>query len=211
MRHQAGFKHYDTSAQHILASVENSLRALRTDRLDVLLIHRPDPLLDPDDVAEAFMQLQRSGKVLFFGVSNFTPSQFDALQSRLETPLVTQQIELSVMRPEPLHDGTVDQCLKLGIAPMAWSPLAGGALFHSEAPRAVRLREALNSVGEQLGGASVDQVALAWLLRHPARIVPILGTHSVARIHSAAAALSLVLDRQQWFTIWSASMGHEVP
>ena len=204
-------KHYDTSQGHILASVENSLRMLRTDYLDLLLIHRPDPLMDADQVAEAFAALRQSGKVLFFGVSNFTPSQFDLLASRLDFPLVTNQIELSVMNMQALHDGTVDQCARLGISPMAWSPLAGGRLFGDDSEQALRLRAALSAVGEALGGAAMDQVALAWILRHPARIAPVLGTGKLERIRSAAQAESLALSREQWFAIWTASAGEPVP
>jgi predicted oxidoreductase len=204
-------KHYDTSHDHILASVENSLRMLRTDHLDLLLIHRPDPLLDPDEVATAFAALRQSGKVLHFGVSNFSPSQFDLLASRLNVPLVTNQVELSVMNMQVLHHGTVDHCYRQGISPMAWSPLGGGRLFDEDSQQAVRLRRALRTVGQSFGGASLDQVALAWILTHPARIVPILGTGQIERIERAAGAAAIELTRDQWFTIWRASAGHEVP
>jgi predicted oxidoreductase len=204
-------KHYDTSRAHIIDSVENSLRALNTDRVDLLLIHRPDPLMDADEVASAFGELRTSGKVLHFGVSNFSPAQSDLLASRLDFPLVTNQVELSVLKMDPLHDGTVDQCQRLRIAPMAWSPLSGGRLFEADDPQAVRVREALGEVGEELGYATLDQVALAWLLRHPAGIVPILGSGKVDRIRCAAAAVNLALSRQQWFTIWAASKGQQVP
>jgi predicted oxidoreductase len=210
-RPQHTIHHYDTSRQHILASVENSLRVLRTDRIDVLLIHRPDPLMDPDAVAEAFGLLRQAGKVLHFGVSNFTPSQFELLASRLDFPLVTNQVELSVMNMQVLHDGTVDHCHRLGISPMAWSPLGGGRLFHDDSQQAMRLRRALRTVGQSLGGASMDQVALAWILTHPARIVPVLGTGQLERIQKAARAAAIELTREQWFNIWRASTGQEVP
>lgn len=204
-------KYYDTSKGHILAAVENSLRMLRTDYLDLLLIHRPDPLMDADEVAEAFAALQQSGKVLFFGVSNFLPSQLELLASRLAFPLVTNQIELSVMNMQALHDGTVDQCARLRISPMAWSPLAGGRLFGGDSEQALRLRAALAAVGEALGGAAMNQVALAWILRHPARIIPVLGTGKIDRVRSAAHAEALALSREQWFAIWTASAGVPVP
>jgi predicted oxidoreductase len=210
-RPQHTVHHYDTSRQHILASVENSLHMLRTDRIDLLLIHRPDPLLDPGAVAEAFGQLRQSGKVLHFGVSNFTPSQFDLLASRLDFPLVTNQVELSVMNMQVLHDGTVDHCYRLGISPMAWSPLGGGHLLRDDSQQALRLRRALRTVGQSLGDASIDQVALAWILAHPARIVPILGTGQLERIQKAVKAAAIELTREQWFSIWRASTGHEVP
>ncbi|HSJ57919.1 MAG TPA: aldo/keto reductase [Anaerolineae bacterium] len=203
--------HYDTSREHILASVDNSLHALRTDHVDVLLLHRPDPLMDADEVAEAFNALRQAGKVLHFGVSNFFPRHFELLASRLDYPLVTNQVELSVMEMGVLHDGTVDQCQMLGISPMAWSPLARGRLFSAESPKAERLRAALQATGKELGGATIDQVALAWILRHPARIVPIVGSGKLERIRRAAAAADLELSRHQWFTIWTASTGTEVP
>jgi predicted oxidoreductase len=204
-------KHYDTSQQHIIASAENSLKMLRTDRIDLLLIHRPDPIMDPDQVANAFSALRQAWKVLHFGVSNFTPSQCELLASRLDFPLVTNQVELSVLNMEVLHDGTVDQCQRLGISPMAWSPLGGGRLFQADTEQAVRMRRALRAVGERLGDASLDQVALAWVLRHPARIVPVLGTGRIDRVQRAAQAMDLELSREEWFTLWTASAGNEVP
>ena len=204
-------KHYDTSRAHIMASVEESLQALGTDRVDVLLIHRPDLLMDPDEVAEAFTALRQSGKVLHFGVSNFTPSQFDLLDSRLDFALVTNQIEVSVLSLDLLHDGTVDQCLQKGIAPMVWSPLAGGRIFSEDSERAARVRQALQAVGQELGVAPLDQVALSWVLTHPARFVPILGSGKIERIQSAVRAEALRLSREQWFAIWSASAGTPVP
>lgn len=204
-------KHYDTSRAHIIASAERSLKNLRTDYLDVLLIHRPDPLMNPDEMAEAFTRLREAGKVLYFGVSNFSPAQFDLLQSRLDFPLVTNQIELSVMQLKALHDGTVDQCLQRRISPMAWSSLGGARLFTGDSEQAVRLRTALAEVGQAHGGASIDQVALAWLLRHPANIAPILGTGNLRRVKSAAQSESLTLSREQWFAVWRASTGGDVP
>lgn len=203
--------HYDTSRRHILASVDDSLRNLRTDRIDVLLIHRPDPLMSADEVAEVFMELHQSGKVRYFGVSNFTPWQVDLLASRLELPIVTNQIEVSVLHLDPLHDGSLDQCQRLRICPMAWSPFGGGSLFTGDTPRAARVLDALRRVGEELGGAPSDQVALAWLLAHPAGIVPVIGTGRSERVASATNALALELSREQWFTIWCASSGTDVP
>jgi len=210
-RPEHAINHYDTSRGHIVASVENSLRALRTDWVDLLLIHRPDPLMNADEVAEAFVALKQSGKVLHFGVSNFVPSQFELLASRLDFPLVTNQVELSVMNMNALHDGTIDMCQRLRISPMAWSPLGGGRLFKADTEQAIRLRQALDTVGETLGGASIDQVALAWILAHPAKIIPVLGSGKIDRIQRAVKAETLKLLREQWFAIWSASAGEPVP
>lgn len=204
-------KHYDTSREHIVTSVESSLRQLRTDFVDAVLIHRPDPLMNADDVAEAFIHLRQSGKALHFGVSNFTPSQFNLLASRLDFPLITNQIEISVQHLDPFWDGTIDQCQQLQIAPIAWSPLGGGNIFSATDAQSVRLREALTTVGQDLGGAKLDQVALAWLLAHPAHIVPILGSGSIERLKSAIASTTLSLSREQWFTIWTAATGKDVP
>lgn len=204
-------KHYDTSRAHILQSVENSLQALQTDYLDVLLIHRPDPLMNADEVAEAFTALKQAGKVRYFGVSNFAASTLALLASRLDFPLVTNQVEISVTHMDALHDGTLDYCQQQRMHPMAWSPLGGGGIFRGEDEQARRLREALQAIANELGGAGLDQVALAWLLKHPAGIVPVLGSGKLERIQVAAAAEQLALDRQQWFRIWQASTGHEVP
>ena len=165
-------KYYDTSRAYILASVDESLTALRTDRVEALLIHRSDPLLDPDEVAEAFVALKKAGKVLHFGVSNFTTGQFDLLASRVPFGLMTNQLQFSVLHTSPLYDGTFDQCLRLRVSPMAWSPLAGGELLKVEDERARRVGRALADVGRELGGATAEQVALAWILAHPARIIP---------------------------------------
>lgn len=203
-------KYYDTSAAHILDSVENSLQELRTDYLDLLLIHRPDPFMDADDTAAAFTQLKQAGKVLHFGVSNFLPSQFDLLASRLSFPLITNQVEISVMHLNAFQDGMLDQCQRLRIAPMAWSPLGGGSLFQEDSSQALRLCAAMTSLAQELGQATIDQIALAWLLSHPASIVPILGTGNLDRLHSAVAAENLRLTREQWFAIWTASTGADV-
>lgn len=204
-------KHYDTSKEHIIGSVDRSLANLKTAWIDLLLLHRPDPLMKADEVAEAFIALKQSGKVLHFGVSNFSPSQFELLASRLDFPLVTNQIELSVTNMTALHDGTLDLCQRRRIPAMAWSPLGGGHLFGGDDGQAVRLRHTLKRIGESLGGAAIDQVALAWLFRHPAPIIPVLGTSKIERVKSAVEAAGLELSREQWFSIWSASMGTEVP
>ncbi|NCA85628.1 MAG: oxidoreductase [Clostridia bacterium] len=205
------FHTYDTSAGHIIRSAERSLKNFRTDYLDLLLIHRPDPLMDATEVAKAFTDLRNSGKVLHFGVSNFAPWQFDLLQSHLAFPLVTNQVEVSLLNMDAMHDGTLDQCQRFGIRPMAWSPLAGGNLFGEAAtPQAVRLQKTLSEIAAEMDAAP-DQVALAWLLRHPARIVPVVGTGNIDRLRGAAAALKLQLSREYWFRLWTASAGHEVP
>jgi predicted oxidoreductase len=205
------FHAYDTSRDQIIKSAELSLKNLSTDFLDVLLIHRPDPLMDADEVAEAFSHLRKSGKVRHFGVSNFTPFQFDLLQSRLDFPLVTNQVEISVLHMDAMHDGTLDQCQQLRISPMAWSPLGGGTLFSGSDLRGQRVRSELQKIAGEHDGVGIGELALAWLLKHPSGIIPVLGTGNPDRVRSAAAALEIELSRDQWFSIWSASTGHEVP
>lgn len=204
-------KHYDTSAAHIAYSVDNSLQNLGTDYLDLLLIHRPDPLMNADEVADAFVQLKQSGKVRHFGVSNFTPYQFDLLQSRLAFPLVTNQVEVNPANIFALHDGTLDQMQMKRIRPMIWSALGGGSIFTAQTEQAHRLRTVLSNVSDELGGASLDQVIYAWLLKLPCQPLPIIGSGNIDRVRSAVAATELSLTREQWFCIWEAAAGHEVP
>ncbi len=204
-------KHYDTSALHINASVENSLANLQTDYLDLLLIHRPDPLMNADEVAETFIQLKESGKVRYFGVSNFTPMQFELLQSRLPFALSTNQIEVNPFNISALHDGTLDQLQMKRVRPMIWSALAGGLIFSEQTEQANRLRTVLNNISEEVGGASIDQVIYAWLMMLPSKPLPIIGSGNIDRVKTAVASKDLVLTREQWFQVWSASQGHEVP
>jgi predicted oxidoreductase len=204
-------KHYDTSKQHIIQSVHQSLKNFRTEYIDVLLIHRPDPFMNPEEVAEAFTQLKREGKVRYFGVSNFKRSQFNMLQSYLDFPLVTNQIEISAYHLENIEDGTVDLCQEKRIPPMVWSPLAGGKIFTADDEKAVRLRNTLEKVKEEINATSIDEVLYAWLFVHPARMMPIVGSGKKERILCAVRALELSMNRQQWFEILQSSMGHEVP
>ncbi|GGE23199.1 oxidoreductase [Marinithermofilum abyssi] len=204
-------KHYDTSKEHILTAVDQSLSNLVTDRIDVLLIHRPDPFMDPEAVAEAFTLLRQAGKVLHFGVSNFTPVQVDMLSSYLDFPLVTNQIEVNVMNLEHFDNGNIEKCWEKRLRPMIWSPLAGGRIFHSEDPKAGRLRNTLEQIADDLGADGIDQVMYAWLLQHPLKMMPIVGSGKTERIRRAVKALELPLTRQQWFEIWTCAVGHDVP
>ena len=202
-------KSYDTSAAHILQSVDNSLINLHTDYLDVLLIHRPSPLMNPDVIADCINQLQTNGKILHFGVSNFTSSQFAMLHSRI--PLITNQIQASVIHLDPFTDGTLDQCIQHCIRPMAWSPLGSGVVFSSQPNEQVSRIRKVTKVLQQKYNASLDQILLAWLLRHPASIIPVLGTARAERIKAAAEATSIELSKMEWFELWQASTGQEVP
>ena len=204
-------KHYDTSREYILEAVDRSLAHFGTDYLDLFLVHRPDPLVDVDELAEALDRVVAAGKVLYIGVSNHTPDQFEALQSRLHRPLVTNQIQMSVLYTDPLFDGSLDHARLRRYSPMIWSPLAGRSLFRGEGERERRVRGALQAVAEQIGGVDIAQVALAWLLRHPTRPLPVLGTGKVERLREFVRATEINLDRQQWFSILEASEGREVP
>lgn len=194
-------KHYDISKEHIVWSVENSLKMLDTDRIEALLIHRPDPLLNPTEVAEAFSQLKQEGKVLHFGVSNFTPSQFAMLQSFLSFPLITNQIEISLSRVDSLFNGDLDLLMQHKTSAMAWSPLGGGKLMANE-------RELFGKASKY--NASYSQLSLAWLLKHPSTIFPVIGTTKPERITEAAKSMEIKLDRQDWFEMLQWATGSEV-
>lgn len=203
--------HYDTSFGHILKSVEASLQNLHTDHIDLLLIHRPDPLMSPEETAGAFYKLKQSGKVLHFGVSNFTPMQFDALNKHFGGQLVTNQVEISPYCLEHFHNGNMDLFMKYGIHPMGWSPLAGGQLMNPSDEKGKRIYRELEDIADELGGAGIDQVIFAWILYHPARIIPVIGSGKTERIRRAAASLKLSLTREQWYRIYIASQGYPLP
>ncbi|MBN8192626.1 aldo/keto reductase family oxidoreductase [Bacillus sp. NTK074B] len=203
--------HYNTSKKHILTSVENSLQNLKTDYIDLLLIHRPDPFMNGEEVAEAFTQLREEGKVRHFGVSNFKDHQWNMLQSYLPFPLITNQIELSAYHLENFEDGTLNLCQEKRVAPMAWSPLAGGAIFKGEDEKALRLQHTLKKIQKETGAKGIDEVLYAWLLNHPANIMPIVGSGKKQRIQNAIDSLSITLNHDQWFEILQTSMGHDVP
>jgi len=207
----ARVKYYDATAKAIVSCVERSLRELATDYIDVLLIHRPDWLTRADDTATALNRLVQQGKIRHAGVSNFSPAQFDLLNACLDQSLVTNQVEISVLQTKTMFDGTLDQCQRLKVKPMAWSPFAGGRLFSPQDPAAGRVRAEAARMAERYPGRSVDQLALAWVLALPSQPVAILGTNDPARIRSAAEAESIVLDRQDWYALWSAAAGVDVP
>lgn len=200
-------KYYDTSAAHITASVEASLTNMATDHIDLLLIHRPDPFMDHHETGGALDGLVASGKVRHVGVSNFHLNDWTLLQSAMTVPLVTNQIEASVLCVEPFLNGEIPWMQERGIHPMAWSPLGGGRLFSDEGAVVRRLLERI--VGEQ--GGDVTAVAVAWLLAHPAGLLPVLGTNNLDRVRAISRATEIEIDRQTWFEILTAAMGKEVP
>lgn len=204
---------YDFSAAHIERSCDGSLKRLGVDAIDLYLLHRPDLLMNPDEVAGAFERLRSQGKVRHFGVSNFTPSQVALLQSRLSTALVCNQIEAHPLRLEPFEDGTIEFLNERRITVTSWSPIAGGRVGDpptpgSEAP--ARLLAALDAEARSYGVARTS-IVMAWLLRHPAEILPIVGSRQSARISEAVTADAIELSREAWYRIYLAARGKPLP
>lgn len=203
----ARVKHYDTSARHIAASVDASLRDLGTDRIDLLLIHRPDPMMDAGETGRALDDLVESGKVRAVGVSNFHRDETELLQDAMRQRLRVNQIEISLAAPEPFANGEISFIQRQGMAPMAWSPLAGGALFAGAQPELVEVMRDMAAAK----GCEMAALAIAWLLAHPARIMPVIGTNRLSRIAAMSEAFRVDLDREDWFILYQAALGHEVP
>lgn len=204
-------KYYDTSKNHIIESVNKSLQNLQTDYIDLLLIHRPDPFINANEVADAFQELKDSGKVLEFGVSNFLPHQFNLLQSRLKFPLVTNQIEVSVLNHENFDNGTIDFLQERKITPMVWSPLAGGKLFYDNSNSTNQLRSLLHELANKYDAPSIETIAMAWLFIHPVNFVVVIGSGKIERIKSALYGEKINLSREDWFKIWTIARGEDVP
>lgn len=199
-------KYYDTSRAHVEASVETSLREMGIEQIDLLLVHRPDPLMDHFETGAALDDLVASGKVKSVGVSNFRPYDWDLLQSGMKAKLVTNQIEVSLGAIAPFTNGDIAFHQKQGDVLMAWSPLGGGSLMTGESALATRMDKVAADQG-------VDRaaVAIAFLLRHPANILPVMGTNNIERIKKISDALKVELDRETWFLLYEAALGTEVP
>ena len=203
--------HYNATGPRLIKSLEKSLRLLGTDHVELFLVHRPDWLTRADDTASGLNQLLRAGKIRAAGVSNYSASQFALLNARMEQPLATNQIEFHLLTPEPITDGTLSQCEQLGMLPMAWSPLAGGRIFDQNNPAAGRLAAAAKSLSSRYHGATLEQLAYAWIMAHPSRPLPVIGTNKLERIQSAALADDLVLEREDWYALWEAAQGRKIP
>lgn len=209
---------YDFSAEYIVSSCEGSLKRMGVETVHLYQLHRPDFLGDPDEVADAFGRLKKAGKALEFGVSNFRPSQLAALQKACPMPLIANQVEISLLKPQSLCDGTLDQCLAEKITPMAWSPLAGGRLADNgpidlqtaDHAHRIHIRDMLDLVARERG-VTRSVTALAWLLKHPARIVPIIGTTHPERIRDAINATEIELTRDEWYRLMEAAYGQRLP
>jgi predicted oxidoreductase len=204
---QARVKYYDTSRQHITQSVEDSLRLMGIEQIDLLLIHRPDPMMDHHETGTTLDDLVASGKVSNIGVSNFRPWDMDLLQSAMKTRLVTNQIEISVIANDAFTNGDLAYLQRHDIKPMAWSPLAGGALLTDANASLIAIMKRL---GDKQGG-DTSAVALAWLMAHPANIIPVVGTNNLDRLRALSTAFDVELGREDWFEIYTAALGHEVP
>ncbi len=199
-------KHYDYSKSHIINSAEQSLKNLQTDYLDLFLLHKPSPLMEADEIAEAVEKLKKEGKIIDFGVSNFTASQTELI--RQKTEISYNQIQFSATNFEPMTDGSFDYMQMHNIRPMSWNPL--GFVFREDIPQTHRLKKILATlVSKYHFGA--DTILLSWILRHPAKVIPIAGTINIARIQSLMKAVELELEIEDWFAIWAESMGKDVP
>jgi predicted oxidoreductase len=210
---------YDFSAEHIIRSCEQSLQRMQIETIDLYQLHRPDLLANPQEIATAFEQLQRTGKVRFFGVSNFQPSLISALQAACPMPLAVHQVEISLARLDCFTDGTLDQCLLEKMTPLAWSPLARGLLGdggknvsaeQKSAYGAEKIVPALDAVAAAHGVSRIV-IALAWLLKHPSRIIPIVGSTNAEHIREAARAADLELSREEWYRLLLAARGQPLP
>ncbi|HCL04676.1 MAG TPA: aldo/keto reductase [Chitinophagaceae bacterium] len=200
-------KSYNTSAQHIISSVEQSLEHFGTDHLDLLLIHRPDPLMNPIEVAGAIELLKQQGKILQFGVSNFQPHQVETLLKY--TRIEYNQLEISILHLPPFTNGMLDHCMQYQIVPMAWAPLGGGILNDDSHPRFRSIISAATVLAEKYE-TGVNEILLAWLHRHPSGILPVIGTTKIERLIQAKNAAGIMLEREDWFKLLTASTGEEV-
>ena len=199
-------KHYNYSKAHIIWSVEESLKHLNTEYLDLLLLHRPSPLMVAEEIAEAITILKKDGKIRDFGVSNFTPSQMEMIGLRMDIDV--NQIEFSLTQHSAMHDGTLDYIKTCGIKPMAWSPL--GSVFREDNEQTRRIHKQLGELKDKYN-ATEDQLLLAWILKHPSGIHPVVGTTNKDRLKQAVEAAKIDLELEDWFLILVASQGNEVP
>jgi len=204
-------KYYDYSFEHIIASVNTSLVNFGTDRIDLLLLHRPSPFFNPEEAAAAFSVLKKEGKVLNFGVSNFTPGQYELLSRYTDEKLVTNQVEISPWCLEHFENGNIDFFVKEKISPMAWSPAAGGKKLQNPDQKSSRILNVLHEIAGELSVDVIDKRMDAWLLLHPAQIIPVAGSGKIERIRYAVEALDIQMSPEQWFRIYNASTGTELP
>jgi predicted oxidoreductase len=199
-------KHYNYSKDYIIGSVEKSLKNLNTNYLDLLLLHRPSPLMEAEEIAEAITILKKEGKIKDFGLSNFTPSHMEMIGLRIDIDV--NQIEFSLTQHSAMHDGTLDYMTTAGVKPMAWSPL--GSVFREDNEQSRRIHKQLGELRDKYN-ASEDQLLLAWILKHPSGMHPVIGTTNKDRLKLAVEATKINLELEDWFLILAASQGHSVP
>ena len=199
-------KHYEYSKEYIIWSAEESLKKLKTDFIDVFLLHRPSPLMQADEIAEAVEKLKSEGKIIDFGLSNFTSSQTELIRSKTEVSF--NQVQFSATHYEAMTDGSLDYMQTYGIRPLSWNPL--GTVFREDTKKTRRLKKLLSELVQKYSFGS-DTLLLAWILKHPAGVIPIAGTVNIARIQSLIKAAELEMDKEDWFAIWTESMGDDVP
>ena len=199
-------KHYNYSKDYIIWSAEQSLKNLKTDYIDLFLLHRPSPLMHPDEILEAIQRLKLDGKILNFGVSNFTPSQVELIDSKVDVQ--ANQVEFSLTQHSAMHNGSLDQMIVKGIKPMAWSPL--GSYFRDTNAQTLRIKKILQKLSEKYE-ASEDTILLAWIFKHPSKVAPVIGTTNKDRMRNAKHAAQLTLELEDWFSLLVASQGHKVP
>lgn len=199
-------KHYNYSKDYIIWSAEQSLKNLKTDYIDLFLLHRPSPLMHPDEILEAIQRLKLDGKILNFGVSNFTPSQVELIDSKVDVQ--ANQVEFSLTQHSAMHNGSLDQMIVKGIKPMAWSPL--GSYFRDTNAQTLRIKKILQKLSEKYE-VSEDTILLAWIFKHPSKVAPVIGTTNKDRMRNAKHAAQLTLELEDWFSLLVASQGHKVP
>ncbi|MDC6388028.1 aldo/keto reductase [Maribacter sp. PR1] len=198
-------KHYNYKKDYIIWSVEQSLKKLKTEYLDFLLLHRPSPLMDPDEISDAVSKLKQDGKIKQFGVSNFTPSQIKLLETSIQVE--GNQVECSLTNNVVMDDGTLDDCIINERMAMSWSPL--GSYFNQSSEQSERIKKVMNQLIKTYG-ASEDQLLLAWILKHPARLFPVVGTTTPERLKLAMKAVDINIEQEDWFLLLEASKGKEV-
>lgn len=199
-------KHYNYSKDYIIWSAEQSLKNLKTDYIDLFLLHRPSPLMHSDEILEAIQRLKLDGKILNFGVSNFTPSQVELIDSKVDVQ--ANQVEFSLTQHSAMHNGSLDQMIVKGIKPMAWSPL--GSYFRDTNAQTLRIKKILQKLSEKYE-VSEDTILLAWIFKHPSKVAPVIGTTNKDRMRNAKHAAQLTLELEDWFSLLVASQGHKVP
>lgn len=202
---------YNASADNLVRCAEKSLSALGIDAIDVFLVHRPDWFTPAEETAKGLTQLIEAGKIKYAGVSNYTSDQFDLLQSNLDSPLVTNQVEINLLAMQAMYDGTLNQCEQYNIRPMAWSVLAGGELFNPENEASTRIHQVATELSEKYDNASIEALVTAWVMALPSQPIAIVGSNQLKHIHTQAKAASIKLDRNDWYSFWTAATGNSVP